>query len=81
MAHIELATAETMSPAVKEKLAHLEDNGMKVGEIVRLLALNEEIFFATDTMGRKYLLEKTLLDFSTKQRIAILISLENGCKM
>ncbi len=81
MAHIELATSKTMSLNVKEKLSDLEKNGMKVGEIVSLLALHEEIFFATDNMGRKYLLEKTLLPFSTKQRIAILISLENGCKM
>lgn len=70
-----------MSTKVATKLSELEQKGMKVGEIVQLLALHEEIFFATDNMARKYLLEKTLLSFNTKERIAILVSIENGCKI
>lgn len=81
MAHIALATTETMSKDVVKKLSELETKGKKIGEIVRLLALHEEVFFATDNMGKKYLLEETLLSFKTKERIAILVSIENGCKM
>jgi AhpD family alkylhydroperoxidase len=81
MAHIKLNEIEEMSPEIQEHLSGLIAKGLEVGDIVRLLSTHEQIFFATDNMGKKYLLEKTELPYSIKQRIAILVSLENSCKM
>ena len=53
----------------------------KLGEIFELIALNEDIYNATDNMVQAYLLKETLLPYSTKERIALLISIENGCKI
>ncbi len=81
MAHINLCSYENMSGAVKEKADQTMKKTGDLGEIFQLLALNDDVFFATDTMASSYLLKQTLLPYSTKQRIAILVSLENGCKM
>jgi len=43
--------------------------------------VDEKIYFATDGMIQKYLLDETTLSYDTKESIALLISLENGCKM
>ena len=81
MAHIELKEVEDMSPAIQKNLSNLIEKGMPIGEIFRLLAVHEEVFFATDNMVKKYLLQENELPYATKQRIAILVSLENGCEM
>ncbi len=81
MAHITLCSQENMSEAVQEKAQKTMEKTGNLGEIFQLLALNDDVFFATDNMASKYLLKETLLPYSTKQRIAILVSLDNGCKM
>ncbi|CAA6803090.1 MAG: Alkyl hydroperoxide reductase AhpD [uncultured Sulfurovum sp.] len=81
MAHITLANYKNMSKSVKEKADQTMKKTGNLGEIFQLLALSDDVFFATDNMASKYLLKETLLPYSTKQRIAILVSLDNGCKM
>lgn len=81
MANIELCSYEDMSDAVKVKAEETMKKTGNLGEIFQLLALKDDAFFATDNMASLYLLKETLLPYSTKQRIAILVSLENGCKM
>lgn len=81
MANIELCSYENMSEAVKVKADQTIKKTGQLGEIFQLLALSDDVFFATDNMVSLYLLKQTLLPFSTKQRIAILVSIENGCKM
>ena len=81
MANIELCTYENMSEEVKVKADQTIKKTGQLGEIFQLLAISDDVFFATDNMVSLYLLKKTLLPFSTKQRIAILVSIENGCKM
>ena len=81
MAYIKLCKYEDMKQSIKEKAKPILEKTGKLGEIFELIALNEDIYFATDNMVQSYLLKETLLPYSTKERIALLISIENGCKM
>jgi len=81
MAHIKLPEFEEMSPAIQDKARPILEKTGKLGEIFKLLAIDEKIYFATDVMIQKYLLDETTLSYDTKESIALLISKENGCKM
>ncbi len=81
MAYISLCKYEDMQSPIKEKAEGILEKTGKLGEIFELLALNQDIYNATDTMVQTYLLKETLLPYNTKERIALLISIENGCKM
>ena len=81
MAYISLCSYENMQSPIKEKADIVLEKTGKLGEIFELLALNEDIYTSTDNMVQSYLLKETLLPYSTKERIALLISIENGCKM
>ena len=81
MAHIKLPEFEEMSPAIQEKARPILEKTGKLGEIFKLMALDDKIYFATDSMIQKYLLDETSLSYDIKESIALLISVENGCKM
>ena len=81
MAHIHLPEFEEMTPAIQEKAKPILEKTGQLGDIFKLIALDEKIYFATDMMVQKYLLEPTLLSYDTKEAIALLVSQENGCKM
>ncbi len=81
MAHIALSEFEAMSPSVQEKARPIMEKTGQLGEIFKLLALNENIYFATDGMVQRFLLDQTHLSYEVKESIALLISKENGCKM
>lgn len=81
MAHIELVEFEDMTPKIQEKARPILEKTGKLGEIFKLLAIDEKIYFATDAMVQKYLLDETTLSYDIKEAIALLISQENGCKM
>ena len=81
MAYIKLCKYEDMAPSIQEKAKPILEKTGKLGEIFELLALDEKIYTATDNMVQNYLLKETLLPYSTKERIALLVSLENNCKM
>ncbi len=81
MAHIDLPEFEEMTPAVQEKAKPILEKTGQLGEIFKLLAVDEKIYFATDVMIQKYLLDETTLSYDIKEAIALLISKENGCKM
>ena len=81
MAYIKLCSYEDMTPQIQKKAKEILDKTGKLGEIFELIALNEDIYNATDNMVQAYLLKETLLPYNTKERIALLISIENGCKM
>jgi len=81
MAHIDLPEFEEMSTAVQEKAKPILEKTGSLGEIFKLLAIDENIYFATDGMIQKYLLDETSLSYDIKEAIALLISMENGCKM
>ncbi len=81
MAHIKLPEFEEMTPAIQERAKPiLEKTGM-LGEIFKLMAVDEKVYFATDTMVQKYLLDETTLSYDIKEAIALLVSKENGCRM
>ncbi|WP_321779539.1 carboxymuconolactone decarboxylase family protein [Sulfurimonas sp.] len=81
MAHIDLPEFEQMSPAIQGKARPILEKTGKLGEIFKLLAIDEKVYFATDVMIQKYLLDETSLSYDIKESIALLISVENGCKM
>jgi uncharacterized peroxidase-related enzyme len=81
MAHIALPEFEEMSPSVQDKARPILEKTGKLGEIFKLLALDENIYFATDGMVQRFLLDQTHLSYEVKESIALLISKENGCKM
>jgi len=81
MAHIALPEFEDMTPAIQDKARPILEKTGKLGEIFKLLALDENIYFATDGMVQGFLLNPTHLSYDIKESIALLISKENGCKM
>jgi len=81
MAYIDLCKYEDMAPEIQERAKPILEKTGKLGEIFELLALDKDLYFATDAMVQSFLLKETLLPYSTKERIALLISLENNCKM
>ncbi|MRI59170.1 MAG: alkylhydroperoxidase [Epsilonproteobacteria bacterium] len=81
MAHIDLPEFEQMSPSIQEKARPILEKTGKLGEIFKLLAIDENIYNATDVMVQNYLLKQTHLPYYIKEAIALLISKENSCKM
>lgn len=81
MAHIKLPEFEDMTPSIQEKARPILEKTGGLGEIFKLLAIDEKVYFATDVMIQKYLLDETTLSYDIKESIALLISKENGCKM
>ena len=81
MAHVQLPEFEEMTPSIQEKARPILEKTGTLGEIFKLLALDEKVYFATDGMIQKYLLDETELSYDIKESIALLISKENGCKM
>lgn len=81
MAHIKLPEFEDMTPAIQDRARPILEKTGKLGEIFKLMAMDEKIYFATDMMIQKYLLDETTLSYDTKEAIALLVSKENGCKM
>jgi len=81
MAYIELPELEEMTPRIKDEAKYILEQTGKLGEIFKLLAVREDIYLATDGMVKGYLLAETELPYATKERIALLVSLENNCKM
>ena len=81
MAYITLCKYEDMIPEIKEKATPILEKTGKLGEIFELLALDKDLYFATDTMVQNFLLKETKLPYNTKERIALLVSMENNCTM
>ena len=81
MAHIKLPEFEEMSPEIQEKARPIMEKTGQLGEIFKLIAMDEKIYNATDMMVQTYLLDETTLSYDIKEAIALLISKENGCKM
>jgi uncharacterized peroxidase-related enzyme len=81
MAHIALPEFGDMTPKMQKLVKPMLNKKGRLGKTTRLLAFREDIFFATNNMVKSYLFTKTELPFSTKERIAILVSMENSCKV
>lgn len=81
MAHIKLPEFEDMAPNIQEKARPILEKTGELGEIFKLMAVDEKVYFATDMMVQNYLLNETMLSYDIKEAIALLISIENGCKM
>ena len=81
MAHIQLPEFEDMSSSIQDKARPILEKTGQLGEIFKLIAIDEKIYNATDMMVQSYLLDETTLSYDVKEAIALLISKENGCKM
>lgn len=55
MAHIKLVEFENMIPAIEEKAKPILKKAGNLGEIFKLLTLDEKVYFSTDMMVQKYL--------------------------
>ena len=81
MAYIKLCRYEEMDPEIQERAKPILEKTGKLGEIFELLALDKDLYFATDAMVQNFLLKETRLPYVTKERIALLVSLANNCTM
>ena len=81
MAYINLPEFEEMTPSIQEKARPILEKTGTLGEIFKLLAIDENIYNSTDVMVQNYLLKQTHLPYYIKEAIALLISKENSCKM
>jgi uncharacterized peroxidase-related enzyme len=81
MAYIKLCSFDEMDPAIQEKARPILEKTGELGEIFELLALYTDLYFATDEIVQLFLLKETRLPYSTKERIALLVSLANNCTM
>ena len=81
MAHIKLPEFSDMSPKIQKMVKPRLDKNGNLDETTRLLSLREDVFFTTTNMVMNFLIAKTELSYSTKERIAILVSMENSCKI
>ena len=81
MAYIRLCPYEEMDPEIQERARPILEKTGRLGEIFELLALDKDLYFATDAMVQSFLLQETLLPYKTKERIALLVSLANHCTM
>ncbi len=81
MAYIKLCKYEEMDPEIQERAKPILEKTGKLGEIFELLALDKDLYFATDAMVQNFLLKETRLPYATKERIALLVSLANNCTM
>ncbi|WP_457626376.1 carboxymuconolactone decarboxylase family protein [Persephonella sp.] len=81
MAYIKLPELEEMDPEIQKLAKEILEKTGKLGEIFKLLAIRKDIYFMTDNCVKTLLLSETELPYSTKERIALLISKENNCPM
>jgi len=81
MAYIDLPEFEEMTPEIQKRARPILEKTGSLGDIFKLLALDEKVYFATDAMVQSYLLEETYLSYDIKEAIALLVSKENSCKM
>lgn len=80
MAYLNIPEFDDVSPAVQQELKKRFSDTSRINDSVMLLAMNDNIFFATDRMVKGYLIDETALSFRLKELIALLVSIENGCK-
>ncbi|WP_457639059.1 carboxymuconolactone decarboxylase family protein [Persephonella sp.] len=81
MAYIKLPELEEMDPEIQKLAREILNKTGKLGEIFQLLAIRKDIYFMTDNCVKTLLLNQTELPYSIKERIALLVSLENNCPM
>ncbi len=81
MAYITLPEFGEMAPSIQEKARPILEKTGQLGEIFKLLALDEKVYMATDKMVQSFLLDETYLGYEIKEAIALLISKENSCRM
>jgi hypothetical protein len=58
LAYINLPKFEEMSPNIHKRARPILEKTGKLGEIFELLAIREDIYFATDGMVQEYLIKK-----------------------
>ncbi len=81
MAFIDLPDIDKVDEETKKKFEASKAIMGQIGETSRILAIRPDIYDVTTQMVRTLLLPKTELDHETKELIAMVVSLENGCTM
>lgn len=81
MPYIKLPELEEMDPEIQKLAREILEKTGKLGDIFKLLAIRKDIYFMTDNCVKTLLLNETELPYSTKERIALLVSQANNCPM
>ena len=81
MPYINVPEPDEVEGYVKEQLQKMAEATGQVSDTVKILALREDIMKATSKLVETLLISKTELPYIIKERIAILISIENGCSV
>ncbi|MFO7962616.1 MAG: carboxymuconolactone decarboxylase family protein [Desulfobacterales bacterium] len=81
MAHVTLPEFDDMKPEIQKLVKPRLSKDGRLDETTRLLSMREDIFFATNNLVKVFLISKTELPYSTRERIALLVSMENSCKL
>ena len=81
MAFIELPDVEGVEESIKKQFKAAKAATGEVGETLRILAIRPDILSMTNKMVKTLLISQTELDPQTKEWLAIVISVENGCSM
>ncbi len=79
MAYINLPGLEEVDENTKKQFDRIKAATGEVSDLVRVLATRPDIMEMTNKMVKTLLLSQTELDIKTKEYIAIVVSLENGC--
>ncbi len=81
MAYIKIPEFDEMDDSVRKQLEAAQKKMGQVSEIARILALRPDIYEVTTSLFRTLMINRTELDHTTKERIAILVSKANSCHM
>ncbi len=81
MAHIKLPKVDEVDEKTKKQFDKFEALTGQLSDLIRILATRPDIMEMTDKMIKTLLVSKTELDSKIKEYIAIVVSLENGCKI
>jgi uncharacterized peroxidase-related enzyme len=81
MAYIPLPGWDEMAPEVRDALEAAKAKTGEPGEIAFLVARHPGVFSVTMHLVRTLLLQETRLPYAVKERIALLVSVQNRCDM
>lgn len=81
MPYIDVPEPDDVEGYVKEQMDLMARLTGGVSDTIKILGVREDIMRATNGLIQTLLVSQTELPYVTKERIAILVSLENGCRI
>ena len=81
MPYINVPEPDEVKGYVKEQMSLMAKLTGGISDTIKILGVREDIMKATSGLIQTLLVSQTELPYVTKERIAILVSLENGCSI